>query len=84
VEFRSWHDRFFREPSLSGFALRRAAPTEMPVAEAARDSAETPAWLDTWTPWLIATIALIFVSYDPPLAHLIANFELTSAGVRVW
>jgi hypothetical protein len=49
-----------------------------------RDSAETPAWLDAWTPWLIATIALIFVSYGPPLAHLIANVELTSVGVKVW
>jgi cytochrome c oxidase subunit I len=61
-----------------------AAPVEMPVAEAVRDSAETPAWLDAWTPWLVATIVLIFVSYGPPLAHLIANVELTSVGVRVW
>jgi cytochrome c oxidase subunit I len=67
------------------FASRKsAAPVEMPVAEALRDAAETPAWLDRWTPWLIATIVLIVLSYGPPLAHLIADVDLSSPGLRVW
>ena len=67
------------------FASRKSdRPIEMPVAEALRDPAETPAWLDAWTPWLVATIVLIALSYGPPLAHLIANVDLSSPGLRVW
>jgi cytochrome c oxidase subunit 1 len=61
-----------------------AQPVEMPVADAVRDLQETPQWLDTWKPWLIGTIVLIVVSYGPPLADLIRNAHLSSAGLRVW
>ncbi len=63
---------------------KSSAPIEMPVAEALRDPAETPAWLDAWTPWLAATLVLIALSYGPPLAHLIATVDLSSPGFRVW
>jgi hypothetical protein len=56
----------------------------MPVAEPLRATAETPAWLDSWVPWLVAAIALIVVAYGPPLAYMIANVDLSSAGMRVW
>jgi len=67
------------------FGSRKAAqPYEMPVAEALRDPGETPAWLDTWKPWLIVTILLILLSYGPPLADLIRNVDLSSPGMKVW
>jgi cytochrome c oxidase subunit 1 len=67
------------------FGSRKAAqPSEMPVAEALRDPRETPAWLDTWKPWLIVTILLILLSYGPPLADLIRNVDLSSPGMKVW
>ena len=67
------------------FGSRKAAQTsEMPVAEALVDPSETPAWLDTWTPWLIVTILLILLSYGPPLTELVRNVDLSSPGLRVW
>ncbi|MEZ4674975.1 MAG: hypothetical protein R2932_12110 [Caldilineaceae bacterium] len=39
-------------------------PIEMPVAEPL-DPKPAPAWLDSWTPWLGGTIALILLSYGP-------------------
>lgn len=52
---------------------------EMPVAEP-YDEAPAPAWLDTWRPWVVATIVLVLVSYGPLLVNLIANLNLTSPG----
>ncbi|MBI4524286.1 MAG: cbb3-type cytochrome c oxidase subunit I [Deltaproteobacteria bacterium] len=67
------------------FASRKVAqPVEMPVAEALRDSQETPAWLDAWKPWLFVTIVLIFLSYGMPLVDLIRNAHLSSPGFSVW
>ena len=67
------------------FGSRKAAqPSEMPVAEALRDPSETPAWLDTWKPWLIVTILLILLSYGPPLTELVRNVDLSSPGLRAW
>ena len=67
------------------FASRRLArPIEMPVAEAVRSPEETPAWLDAWKPWLIVTLALIALSYGPPLADLIRNAKLSSPGLQLW
>jgi cytochrome c oxidase subunit 1 len=67
------------------FASRKLAhPVEMPVAEAVRDPQETPEWLDAWKPWLIVTIVLILLSYGWPLADLVRNADLSSAGLRAW
>jgi cytochrome c oxidase subunit 1 len=65
-------------------ARKLVHPVEMPVAEAVRDLRETPEWLDAWRPWLIVTIILIVLSYGPPLADLVRNVNLSSAGLRVW
>jgi hypothetical protein len=47
-----------------------------------RDPQETPGWLDAWKPWLIVTIILIVLSYGWPLADLVRNADLSSAGLR--
>jgi len=59
------------------------APIEMPVAEAL-DTEPSPAWLDTWKPWLAVTVALIVIAYGPVLFDLIRNINLTSPGFKVW
>lgn len=57
---------------------------EMPVAEPL-DPHPTPAWLDTWRPWVVATLVLILVSYGPILVYLISNLNLTSPGFnKLW
>jgi cytochrome c oxidase subunit 1 len=57
---------------------------EIPVAESIHDPQETPAWLDRWLPWIIATIALILIAYGPNLIEQIGNMQLNSPGGRVW
>jgi cytochrome c oxidase subunit 1 len=67
------------------FASRRADRlAEMPVAEAVREPQETPAWLDSWKPWLAVTILLILLSYGPPLVDLVRSAHLSSPGFRLW
>lgn len=57
---------------------------EVPVAESIHDPQETPAWLDRWLPWIIATIALLIVAYGPNLIEQISNIQLNAPGGRVW
>jgi cytochrome c oxidase subunit I len=61
-----------------------AEQATIPVAAARQDPQQSPAWLDRWAPWLIATIVLILISYGPQLVSQIANAQLTSPGYRVW
>lgn len=56
---------------------------EMPVAEALHPE-PVPAWLDTWRPWVVATVVLIILSYGPVLVSMISNLNMTSPGFRVW
>jgi cytochrome c oxidase subunit 1 len=57
---------------------------EMPVAEPL-EGHPAPAWLDTWRPWVVATLVLIVVSYGPILVYLISNLNLTSPGFnKLW
>lgn len=56
------------------------ATTQIPVAESIQDPAASPAWLDKWMPWLIATILLIVVAYGPQLVAQISSIQLTSPG----
>ena len=66
---------------------KRADPAEVPeipVAESLRDPQLTPAWLDRWVPWLVATIVLIIIAYGPQLIAQISGMQLTSPGMRVW
>lgn len=58
--------------------------TEYPIAESLRDPQLTPAWLDRWKPWLIATVVLLILSYGPQLFDMIQNIQLTSPGFKVW
>ncbi len=58
-------------------------PIEMPVAEPL-DPRPTPAWLDTWFPWVAGAIALVLLAYGPMLWNLVANAELFSQGYQVW
>jgi cytochrome c oxidase subunit I len=58
---------------------------EMPVAEPMDNNHPAPAWLDTWRPWVVATLLLILVSYGPILVYLISNLNLTSPGFdKLW
>jgi cytochrome c oxidase subunit 1 len=59
-----------------------AEEIEMPQAESL-DTSPTPAWLDTWRPWLIATVVLIILSYGPMLVSLIGNMNPTSPGFQI-
>lgn len=58
-------------------------PIEMPVAEPLHDL-PVPQWLDTWRPWITATIVLILIAYGPVLYNLISNINLTSPGYKFW
>lgn len=59
------------------------SPVEMPVAEPF-EPAPTPAWLDTWRPWLVGAVVLIVVVYAPVFIYLFRNLNLTSPGFKVW
>ncbi len=54
---------------------------DIPVAESIRDPQLTPAWLDNFKPWMIATIALILIAYGPQLIDQIGNIQLNSPGI---
>jgi cytochrome c oxidase subunit 1 len=56
----------------------------IPVAESISPVEMTPAWLDKWAPWMIATFVLIIIAYGPQLIDQIINMQLTSPGFRVW
>ncbi len=53
---------------------------EVPIAESLHDPALTPAFLDRWRPWLVATVALVLIGYGPQLLDMLLNIQLTSPG----
>ncbi len=53
---------------------------EVPIAESLQDPQDTPAWLDRWRPWLIASVVIILLSYGPQLYEQITQVQLTSPG----
>ncbi|MCA9933728.1 MAG: b(o/a)3-type cytochrome-c oxidase subunit 1 [Ardenticatenaceae bacterium] len=55
-------------------------PIEMPVAEPI-DPTPAPAWLDSWRPWIVLTVALIIIAYGPVLMALISNLNMTSPPI---
>jgi cytochrome c oxidase subunit 1 len=67
-----------------GVKAEEGEQVEVPVAESIHDPQETPAWLDRWLPWVIATIALLIVAYGPSLIEQISNIQLNAPGGRVW
>jgi cytochrome c oxidase subunit 1 len=58
-------------------------PVEMPVAEPLHP-APTPAWLETWWPWVNGAIALIILSYGPMLYQLIRDAQSIPFMDRIW
>lgn len=70
-----------------GTALRFQRSQEtvtMPVAEPYDPSIPIPAWLDTWSPWVLGAIFLVIASYGPMLFNLFYNSQWLSPGFRVW
>jgi len=69
-----------------GTLLNRKSDIEvkMPVAKPLNPSIAIPKWLDTWTPWVFGSIALVMLAYGPMLFQLIRDIQLTSPGWRVW
>jgi cytochrome c oxidase subunit 1 len=67
-----------------GVKAEEGEQVEVPVAESIHDPQETPAWLDRWLPWVVATIALLIVAYGPSLIEQISNIQLNAPGGRVW
>lgn len=58
---------------------------EPPVAEALQDPQLTPAWLDTWRPWVVGAVALILLAYTPVLLDLITNMVPVAApAIKLW
>jgi cytochrome c oxidase subunit 1 len=54
---------------------------EVPIAESLRDPQATPAWLDSFKPWLIGAVALIVLAYGPQLVKQILDMQLNAPGV---
>ncbi len=61
-----------------------AGGIEVPIAESMRDPQLTPQWLDSWKPWLAATVALILAAYGPQIYLMLRDMQLTSPGFRLW
>jgi len=61
-------------------------PIEMPIAEPYHDESHVPKWLDSFKPWIIATVVLILVAYGPMLFYFFSNAasRWTSPGFMVW
>ncbi len=70
--------------TLAGKKADAAEVPAVPVAQALHDPQSTPAWLDRWAFWLLATVVLILLSYGPQLVSQVGNMSLTSPGFRVW
>ncbi len=61
---------------------RLEKPIEMPVAEALNPE-PAPAFLDSWRPWIVLTVALIIIAYGPILVDLISNLNMTSPPIPI-
>jgi cytochrome c oxidase subunit 1 len=71
----------------TGLARKKAEAreqVEVPLAESLADPARTPAWLDRWAPWLVATVVLIVIAYGPQLVAQISNITLNAPGGQPW
>ncbi len=64
---------------------REPVTIEPPVAEPLNDVQMTPAWLDSWRPWLIGAVVLILIAYTPVLWDLIRNMVPVDApNLPLW
>jgi cytochrome c oxidase subunit 1 len=57
---------------------------QIPQAESIHDPQVSPAWLDRWIPWIVATVVLVIIAYGPQLWQQIANMDLSSPGFTPW
>lgn len=57
------------------------AEVEVPIAESLQDPQRTPAWLDNWKGWLIATGTLIVLSYGPQIISQVSNAQFNAPGI---
>jgi cytochrome c oxidase subunit 1 len=55
----------------------------MPVAVPLHDE-PSPAWLDTWWPWVNGAIVLVILSYGPMLFQLIRDAQSIPFSPRIW
>lgn len=74
---------FFLNMIMTAYFSKEKAQVEMPIAEPL-NAELTPAWLDSWKPWLVGTVALIVIGYGPMLFQLIRDVAMTSPGFNVW
>ena len=63
---------------------KASAPVEMPVAESEVSPSLTPAWLDNWTTWIVASVVLVVIGYGPILIDMLGKLNMVSPGFRVW
>ncbi len=68
---------------IGSLVTKKKAVVEMPIAESL-GAEPAPRWLTNWTPWVVATLALIVITYGPILINLISNLASTSPGYQVW
>ncbi|HET6950887.1 MAG TPA: cbb3-type cytochrome c oxidase subunit I [Acidimicrobiales bacterium] len=52
------------------------AVPDVPIAESLHGGGRTPWWLDSFKPWLIATVVLIVVAYGAQLVSMISDMHL--------
>ena len=58
------------------------APPEF--AEAVSGAEEAPGFLDNFSVWVPASVALIVIAYGPTLYRLLTTITYDSPGLRVW
>lgn len=57
------------------------AEVAVPIASSIQDPQMTPGWLDNWKGWLIATGALILLSYGPQIISQVSNAQFNAPGI---
>lgn len=56
----------------------------IPIAEAEVDPSHTPAWLDSWKPWITLSIILVIIGYGPILIQMFLNMNLNAPGFKLY
>ncbi|NPA26894.1 MAG: b(o/a)3-type cytochrome-c oxidase subunit 1 [Chloroflexi bacterium] len=67
------------------FGRKAEKPVEVQVAEPMRDVQLTPAWLDSWKPWIAGAVGLILIAYTPVLIDLLSHMVPVDAPkMKLW
>lgn len=75
---------FFFNIAMTAFASRREPEQSIPWAKAISGPDDTPAFLDTWTPYVIATFVLIALAYGPVILSQVLSSPFNIPGMRPW